>query len=159
MQFRLGLLLLMSAGAASAGVTVKYDAPEKFKDVPTSALYREQTLSDLSAHFAKLAQRLPAGQDLVITVKDIDLAGREYPTSRRVDGVRALYGSSDWPTMHLEYVLERDGQVIKSGDEHVSNMGYQTRLSRYTEGDNLRYEKQMLDDWFSKTFEPKVGSK
>jgi len=159
MQFRLGFLLLVCAGAASAGVTVKYDAPEKFRDMPTSALYREQVLKDLSTHFAKLAERLPAGQDLVITVKDIDLAGREYPTPRRVDGVRAVYGGTDWPTMHLEYALQRDGQVIKSGDEQLSNMSYQNRLNRYTDGDGLRFEKQMLDDWFSKTFEPKVSSK
>jgi len=155
----LAVLLLACAGAASAGVTVKYDDPENFQDMPRWDKDRAQVLKDLSAHFAKLGQRLPAGQDLNITVKDIDLAGREYPSSRRAEDIRILRGGADWPSMHLQYSLEQNGQVIKSGDEHVSNMMYLNRLNRYVDGDSLRFEKQMLDEWFDKTFEPKVSKK
>ena len=155
----LAVLLLACAGAASAGVTVKYDDPEKFQDMPRWDKDRDQVLKDLSAHFAKLGQKLPAGQDLVITVKDIDLAGREEPTRRRIDDIRILRGGADWPSMQLHYELQQNGQVIKSGDDHLSNMMYLNRLNRYTDGDNLRFEKQMLDEWFSNTFAPKVSKK
>lgn len=155
----LAVLLLACAGAASAGVTVKYEDPENFQDMPRWEKDREQILKDLSAHFAKLGQKLPPGQDLNIIVKDIDLAGREWPSRRRIEDIRILRGGADWPTMHLTYTLEQNGQIIKSGDEHVSNMMYLNRLNRYTDGDGLRYEKQMLDEWFSSTFETKLSKK
>jgi hypothetical protein len=155
----LAVLLLACAGAASAGVTVKYDDPEKFQDMPRWEKDRDQVLKDLSTHFAKLGQKLPAGQDLVITVKDIDLAGREEPTRRRIDDIRILRGGADWPSMQLHYELEQNGQVIKSGDDRLSNMNYLDRLNRYGNTDPLRFEKQMLDEWFSDRFEPKVSKK
>jgi len=155
----LAVLLLAFAGAASAGVTVKYEDPDNFQDMPRWEKDRDQILKDLSAHFAKLGQKLPPGQDLNIVVKDIDLAGREWPSRRRIEDIRILRGGADWPTMHLTYTLEQNGQVIKSGDEHVSNMMYLNRLNRYTDGDGLRYEKQMLDEWFSSTFETKLSKK
>jgi hypothetical protein len=155
----LAVLLLACAGAASAGVTVKYDQPDKFQDMPRWEKDRDQVLKDLSAHFAKLGQKLPAGQDLIITVKDIDLAGREEPTRRRIDDIRILRGGADWPSMQLHYDLEQNGQVIKSGDDRLSNMNYLDRLNRYGNTDYLRFEKQMLDEWFSDRFEPKVSKK
>src|SRR5689334_15498727 len=127
----LAVLLLAFAGAASAGVTVKYEDPDNFQDMPRWEKDRDQILKDLSAHFAKLGQKLPPGQDLNIVVKDIDLAGREWPSRRRIEDIRILRGGADWPTMHLTYTLEQNGQVIKSGDEHVSNMMYLNRLNRY----------------------------
>jgi hypothetical protein len=30
-------------------------------------------------------------------------------------------------------------------------MNYLGHLNRYPDGDRLRYEKQMIDDWFAKT--------
>ena len=43
--------------------------------------------------------------------------------------------------MHLRYTLEENGQVLRSGDEHLSNMNYQQRLGRHSDSDPLRYEK------------------
>lgn len=155
----LSVVLLACAGAASAGVTVKYDDPANFQDMPRWEKDREQVMKDLSAHFAKLGKQLPPGQDLVITVKDIDLAGREWPTRHRIDDIRILRGGADWPSMELHYSLEQNGQVIMSGDGHLKNMMYLDRLSRYGNTDYLRYEKQMMDEWFSNTFETKLSKK
>jgi hypothetical protein len=149
----LAAALLACAGVAMAGVTVKYDDPEKFQDMPRYDKDRAQIMKDLSEHFAKLGKKLPAGQDLIITIKDIDLAGREEPTRRRIEDIRILRGGADWPSMQIQYTLQQNGQVIKSGDERVSNMMYLNRLNRY-DNDPLRYEKQMLDDWFREKFEP-----
>jgi hypothetical protein len=149
----LAAALLACVGVASAGVTVKYEDPSKFQDMPHNDRDRDQVLKDLSEHFAKLGKKLPAGQDLIITVKDIDLAGREEPTRRRIEDIRILRGGADWPSMQIQYTLQQNGQVIKSGDEHVANMMYLNRINRY-DNDSLRYEKQMLDDWFREKFEP-----
>ena len=145
-------LLLAAAGAASAGVTVKYQDPDKFFDVPEFEKDRNQLLKELTAHFDKLGKELPAGQQLTITVTDLDLAGRIEPRRRTMHDIRILRGGADWPTMQLRYTLEQDGKVIASGDEKLSNMMYLDRLNRYPSEDTLRYEKQMVDEWFHKTF-------
>jgi hypothetical protein len=143
-------LLLVAAGAASAGtVTVKYQEPEKFMDVPSDEQDRAQVLKEFTEHFQRLGKRLPANQQLDITVTDIDLAGRVEPHRRHfIDDVRVLRGGADWPSMALTYTLEQDGKVIASGSEHLKNMMYLEGLNRYASGDLLRYEKPMIDDWF-----------
>ena len=37
----------------------------------------------------------------------------------------------------------------------MRDMAYLSRINHYTEGDPLRYEKLMLDDWFQRSFMPK----
>ena len=145
-------LSLLACGAAWADISVSYVKPEEFSDVPWSQRDREQLMKDLTAHFNKIGQKLPAGQLLKIEVLDVDLAGRTYPRHFSPDDIRILRGGADWPQMHLHFTLEQDGKVLRSGDAQLSNMMYQERLNRYSSGDALRYEKQMMDDWFEQEF-------
>ncbi|WP_338770344.1 DUF3016 domain-containing protein [Massilia sp. METH4] len=147
----LAAALLATAGAASAGVTVNYEKPDEYIDMPRSPQDRDQVLRELTRHFNKLAEELPAGQDLKVTVTDIDLAGREEPRRWAMDDIRIMRGGADWPTMKLSYTLEQNGQVVRSGEDSLKNMMYQQRINRYFSSDALRYEKQMIDDWFQKT--------
>jgi hypothetical protein len=154
------VLLVAAAGAASAGVTVAYEQPEKFRDMPYSQVDRDEILRQLSEHFGKLGKDLPAGQDLRITVKDIDLAGRIEPARWNFNNdIRLMRGGADWPTMKLSYVLEENGQVLRSGEASINNMMYLERLNRYSSGDPLRFEKQMVDEWFKRDIsEPKLSA-
>ncbi|WP_028101488.1 DUF3016 domain-containing protein [Pseudoduganella violaceinigra] len=146
-------LLLAAAGAASAGtVTVTFQEPEKFADVPFWEQERTQLLKELGEHFQHLGQQLPANQQLRITVTDLDLAGRVEPRRHLIHDIRVLRGGADWPTMTLQYSLEQDGKVLASGQEHLKNMMYLDGLNRYASGDALRYEKPMVDAWFRATF-------
>jgi len=147
--------LLVSGAVWAQQVEVSYVKPEQFSDMPFMQVDRERLLKDLSAHFAELGHRLPAGQTLKITVLDVDLAGRLYPR-RSGDDIRIMRGGADWPHMHLRYALEENGQVIRSGDDEISNMAYQDRVNHYSDSDGLRYEKQMMDDWFDKQFGTKL---
>lgn len=147
-------LLALAAGSASAATTVNYINPEKFTDVPFASWDREDALKNLTEHFQKLGENLPAGQDLHIDVTDVDLAGREYPSARAGRDIRIMRGMADWPRMELRYTIEQNGQVIKSGDGHLQSMDYQERINRYFDSDAFRYEKQMMDDWFAKNIAP-----
>jgi hypothetical protein len=147
-----GLLMagvaVTAAGSAWAGATVKFVQPEHYMDMPYSSQDREDVLKELEAHFNKLAEKLPAGTELKVEVLDLDLAGRIRPAFRGHYDLRILTGGADWPHMHVRYTLERGGQVIAAGEDHLSNMAYLERMNRYLTGDSLRYEKQMMDDWF-----------
>jgi hypothetical protein len=142
-------LFLLSAGGASAAVTVTYIEPEHYGEVPFASWEREEVLKDLSAHFDRLGKDLPPGQDLKVEVLDLKLAGRLRRGSARE--IRVLTGSADWPRMHLRYSLESGGKVISSGESRLSDMSYLDRANRYAAGERLRYEKHMIDEWFKKT--------
>jgi hypothetical protein len=103
----------------------------------------------LQQHFDKLAAALPAGQQLKVDVTDIDLAGETSPTRFHGRDVRVLKGRADWPRMNLSYSITQGDKVIKSGQEKLSDMDYQHSRSHYANDDALRYEKNMLDQWFS----------
>ena len=150
-------MVLLASSAAWAETHVKYDKPDEFTDLPFDQTKRESVLKDLTAHFEKLGQSLPSGQNLQISVTDIDLAGREEPRLRGINDIRIMNGRVDWPRMRLHYVLsQQDGKVINSSDATLSDMSYMSRINRYANDDPLRYEKLMIDDWFSSTFGVKV---
>ena len=152
------VLALLASSAAWAQVSVSYVKPEDFVDIDRNPIDRERTLKQFTEYFQSLEKKLPAGQSLKIEVLDIDLAGRLYPR-RAADDIRVMNGGADWPRMHLKYTLEQDGQVLRSGDEEISNMDYQHRVGGYFDSDPLRYEKQMLDDWFRKSIAPQLAKR
>ncbi|CAN7592818.1 DUF3016 domain-containing protein [Massilia sp. LjRoot122] len=147
----LAAVLALGAGAASAGVTVNYVESDKFADLPFAPWERKEVLDDLASFFAELGKSLPAGQDLTVDVTEIDLAGREYPNSRGARDLRILKGGADWPIMELRYTLSANGQVLTSGNAKLTDMNYLGRVNRMSDGDRLRYEKRMIEDWFNKT--------
>lgn len=145
----LAVLALLAAGSASAGVAkVTFVQPETYSDVPFAHWERDSVLKELHQHFNKLAARLPADQQLNVEVTDLDLAGQTWPTRFSGRDIRVMNGGADWPHMSLRYTITQGGQVIKSGEEDLSDMAYQQHISRYGGGDALRYEKRMLDQWF-----------
>lgn len=142
-------MVAMASGSASAGVAkVTFVEPEKFSDVPFAHWDRERVLVELRSHFDKLAKRLPADQQLNVEVTDLDLAGQTWPTSFRGQDIRIMTGGADWPHMTLRYTITQGAQVIKSGEEDLSDMGYQQHMSRHGGSDVLYYEKRMIDQWF-----------
>jgi hypothetical protein len=143
-------LFLLSAGGASAAVTVSYYQPEHFGDLPFAAWERDEVLQDLTKHFGKLGKALPAGQDLKVEVLDLKLAGRMRPRRGGQD-IRVLTGRADWPRMHIRYSIESGGKVISSGESQLSDMSYMDRIHRNSDSERLRYEKHMIDEWFRKT--------
>lgn len=152
-------LFALTAGAASAGVTVNYIESDKFADLPFAPWEREQVLKELSEYFTKIGKNLPEGQDLTLDVTEIDLAGREYPNFRGGRELRVLKGTADWPIMTLRYSLTQNGQVLKVGDARLSDMNYMQRINRFSDSESLRAEKRMIDDWFNETIlEKRKGS-
>lgn len=144
-------LLALAAGGASAGVTVTFNHPEEFRDMPFSPWDREQVLKELGDHFALLGRKLPPGQDLRIEVLDLDLAG-QMRHGRMGNDIRVLRGGADWPRMVIRYSVESNGQVINSGEDQLRDMMYMDRSNPYFDGEPLRYEKRMIDDWFKEKF-------
>ena len=147
--------LLLASTVASADVTVTFVKPENYPDMPFSPVDRDAVLKQIGDYFTKLGTNLPAGTDLRIDVLDLDLAGRIEPARRGAQDLRIMRGGADWPRMTLRYTVETGGTVVNSGTAELSDMDYQFRANRLSSGDALRYEKQMIDDWYYKTIAPR----
>jgi hypothetical protein len=145
-------LFLLSAGGAAAAVTVNFVEPEHYGEMPFATWERDDVLKELSAHFDRLAKRLPPGQDLKVEVLDLRLAGRMRRGGARE--IRVLTGRADGPNIELRYAIEAGGKVLASGNSRLSDMLYMDRINRYADSEPLRYEKLMLDEWFKKTIVP-----
>jgi hypothetical protein len=149
--------MALPAMAASAAASVSYVEPDRFTDVPFASWERERVLTQLTAHFDKLAASLAPGQDLKVEVLDLDLAGQTKPNFRGGQDLRVMNGGADWPHIHFRYSVTEGGKVLKSGEEKLSNMQYLNRMNHYGNTELLRYEKQMLDDWFKQTLAAHQG--
>lgn len=145
-------LLWLAGPAGLAAVSVAYAKPEQFSDFPRSAYEQAPLLEELTKELTRLGSGLPEGQQLTITIDDIDLAGQLQWTRWQHQELRILTGGADWPRIRLRYALEADGRPIRSGAATLSDMNYLYRARRQSSNAPLRYEKAMLDDWFVHTF-------
>ena len=148
---------VLGAGMAQAGtVQVSLNHPEKFTDaVDAPGPSPPASLQELSGYLQMLGQKyLPPEQNLSIELLDLDLVGKLRPSRRTTSGwIRVARGPLDWPHAKLRYTLTANGQVLKSGEESVSDMAFASHIGVYGP-DPLRYEKHMLNDWFRARFVP-----
>ena len=139
--------------AAAVNVTVSFVHPEHFIDAQHAKGESDQPLLGIAQHLQWLGERyLPAGQTLRIEVLDVDLAGSERFLTRAGREVRIDNGRADWPQIKLRYVLQANGSTLQQGEEVVSDMNYLNHINSYSDGDPLRYEKLMLEEWFRGRF-------
>ncbi len=155
------VLGLASCGALRAAdakpaprVDVVYVNPEKVTDVKDSAYStdkgRDEYLSNLKEHIeSKVDKYIPAGQHLALRITDVDMAGDFEPQrGPRFDDVRIIKDIYP-PRVNLEFKLtDANGKVLKEGERKISDINFMATINNYFPDDTLRYEKQLLDDWF-----------
>jgi hypothetical protein len=114
---------------------------------------RAATLDDIQKYLERLGARyLPPDRTLTIEVRDIDLAGRYEPwRSGNFYDVRILRDVT-WPRIVVRYTLTQGTATLLSREETVSDLNYLMRPKLRYSGDQLYYEKAMLDDWFRDRF-------
>lgn len=154
-------------GFCQADVDIVWEKPETFRDVkPTSQSrksFREQTFNSLQEYMQKLAERLPDGQTLTMTVTNLDLAGQVWPASFVGLGMSGsdvrVVKSIDIPRMTFSYQLkDKQGVEIQQADVDLKDMAFMDRANRMFSSENLRYEKNMLKNWFEDEF-PQLTAK
>jgi len=154
----------MAQGTSPAQVEVRFDHPEKFRDASLDSTGYERGADDyvmktLTQYLQTLGQRyLQPGQQLVIDIRDIDLAGRFEPWHSRAYDVRFMRDIT-WPTIDLSYTLSQPGKPDQQAQERVSDKMYLSRPGRMaSSNDRLFAEKAMLNDWFRQRFAPRPAT-
>jgi hypothetical protein len=138
-------------------VTVRMSRPEAFADFKATCIgmdARTRGLLDDLTQFIRAtgARHVPDGGTLEITITDIDMAG-EFETWRgpQACSVRVMLDIYA-PRIRLEFrLIDRDGKVVSSGARDLRDPLYLTRAGLLST-DPLRYEKQVLLEWFQRDF-------
>jgi hypothetical protein len=145
--------LPLVANAATSAVTwIDY---EKYRDIQPGSEgrkhFRERTFKNLEKHFAQLAEKLPEGQVLNIKVTDVDLAGDTHIGGiSQIRIIKEMY----FPRMNFSYELvNADNSIVRSGDVVLKDMSFMMGSNLKYRNKSLGYEKVMLDDWFTETFD------
>jgi hypothetical protein len=137
--------------STSSRVEVSFNHPEQFADIRDRYLASEENKKEiLSALQEYIVQRapsfLPKGDALRITFDDIKLAG--VINIAGVVGDRRVVLASTPPMFMFEWsVTDSTGKVIGSAKEKLEENSFKDLSSKADEGDPLRYEKAVLDDW------------
>ena len=143
-----------SSQAPSPPVIVEYIQPEKFTDISSSQYGPPNStyLDQLSKHIARQALTyLAPGQTLTISIFDIDMAGAFEPWNTPGQDIRMIKHIYP-PRIALRYQLkDAQNQVLKEGEEHLSNPTYLFNLSPNSM-DSVRHEKALIDEWLRQRF-------
>jgi hypothetical protein len=138
-------------------ISVVFVDPERFTDVRDGAQASprgQAALLDELARFAReTGERLvPADLSLELRVTDVDLAGEfepwRGPQFERTRFMREIY----MPRIDLEFRLaDVQGRVVGEGRRSLRDANYLARSIRLTD-ERLRYEKDLLREWFRREF-------
>ncbi|MFN0182250.1 MAG: DUF3016 domain-containing protein [Aquabacterium sp.] len=149
----IALALLSGATFAASPASVKWNEETwRYADIRSNMGHDEQHLKAIAAHIGELAARsLAPGQTLEVELKDVDLAGEMRWLRRGAQEVRVISGGVDSPMIELRWAIKEGDRTLRGGDSRLTDLGYLTRANRYARSEPLRYEKRMLDEWFSQT--------
>jgi hypothetical protein len=135
---------------------VTFDHPENFTDVADgprgSDFGVDSNLDELKDYITKRAGLyVNEGQQLAITITDVDLAGEVEPwraPGSNVRFVKDIY----MPRIDLSFKLtDASGKVLKEGGRHLSDSTFMMNINP-DRSDRRVYEKRLLDDWLRKEF-------
>lgn len=150
-RFLFAAALLASSAAFAGTVDVRFIDPARFSDLATNPADEAENLSMLSRHLQNLGAQLPANQVLHIDVLDVDLAGEWRVTPR--GRIRVTGNRHDAPKFLLRYSLESGGQMLRTGEDRITDLDYANRFSTLSSSSTpLYYEKRLLSEWFGRNF-------
>lgn len=144
-----------AASGPAARIAVLFVQPQHFTDVRYAKAEQNSValLDELHKFMGEMGERyVPAVMQVEIKVTDIDLAGDfepwRGPQFHHVRITRDIYSLR----IPLEFRLtDGSGSVVSAGNHEISDIAYQARLVRPPD-DYLRYEKDILRDWFHNEF-------
>jgi hypothetical protein len=138
-----------------AQVVVVFEQPQRFTDMRYTQAEHSSValLNELHKFMREMGENyVLVGMRAEIKVTDIDLAGDFEPwRGPQFDQVRITRDIYP-PRISLEFRLtDESGGVVSEGKRELRDIGYQSRLVRPPD-DYLRYEKDILRDWFRSEF-------
>jgi len=150
----LPLAFLGLATAAMAEIKTTYEGVDDYTDFSYagSRPAKTQPIFERELQQSRLARYVGDDRVLELNFTDIDLAGDIQPW-RNSSFADIRYVESVYPPrMKFSYVLrDSDGNEIASGEEKLSDLGFDFRIRPNLHSDPFDYDLEMLSDWARKT--------
>lgn len=160
---------MLFATPSLANVEIEWKSYEDYSDIrpvnQSRKRFAKNTFKRIEKYMTRLMRDMPEDQTLSMVVTDLDLAGRVQFAGAAVSfrpglpniGNNALdlrvIDTIDFPSIEFSYTLtDASGNVLRSGEESIKDLDFQTRVLSIPRNQQLRYEKQMLRDWFYQAF-------
>lgn len=153
-----------AAQTSESAIKVEWLHPEKYTDIRPSneskAMYRKHVIESFDKFWSKLSEKLPAGYQLVLTIKDVDLAGDVNPLyrvdNRDIRVIKDMY----FPRITLDYqLMDAGGTILDAAQEvKIKDMNFMSSVGLRYSSQEFGHEKNMLEKWFSKTIIPKTSA-
>ncbi len=148
----LGSVPVLAADATRVQVRFAGDL-SAYADLGESDDDRAANVAALTSIFQGLSSLLPAGQSLDIVVSDVNLAG-ELEWLRSAQRLRVMRNVG-WPMVQLSYTLKAGDQVLRQGEQRVTDMAYLSSRPMGIESQRLAYEERMLEHWLKGLLNPR----
>lgn len=163
------LASMLIATPSMAKVEIEWESYEDYSDIrpvnESRKRFAKKTFKHIEKYMVRLMRDMPEDHTLSLVVTDLDLAGRVQLAGTRaslrpglgvfgnnVNDLRII-DTIDFPSIEFSYTLtDSNGGVIRSGEEDIKDLDFQNRTLVVPRRQNLRYEKQMLRDWFYQAF-------
>lgn len=164
--FILPTLFIAPVLGFSASIEAEYQNPDDYTDFSVYGLSEEKTLRIFKAEFSEAAENmakkhLAEDQTLKITFTDIDMAGDIQPW-RNTDNADIRYIEAVYPPrLKFTYqLLDSEGNVIKEGEDSISDLSYQTNIAATIRGkyESFFYEMELLEGWMRNTLKAEKKS-
>jgi hypothetical protein len=163
------LASMLIATPSLAKVEIEWQSYEDYSDIrpvnESRKRFAKNTFKRIEKYMVRLMRDMPEDQTLSLVVTNLDLAGRVQFAGTAVSfrpgfpsiGNNALdlriIDTIDYPSIEFSYTLtDARGNVIRSGEEDIKDLDFQNRTLVVPRNQSLRYEKQMLKDWFYSAF-------
>lgn len=144
-------------GAAVLGerVEVSYRNPAGFSEMDRDFGSRGEWLDELSRYVAQRAARsVPDGARLLVTITDVQRAGRLEPWHVNLPPDVRIVRANAPPRIDLSFQLvAANGAVLKEGSRQLRDVAFLNRSGLHR-GENLAYEKNLIDDWLRRDVGP-----
>ena len=151
--------------ATPSAVKMTWLNPEKFSDIRPATgsrkAYQERVMKAFDKILGELAEKLPPGYSMEISVKDLDLAGDVNPMYRIDNTDIRVIKDIYFPRIKLDYVLfDQNKQPIhQETDVKIKDMGFMTSNHIGLQNREFAYEHAMLKKWFNKVIVPQTATK
>ena len=134
--------------------TVNWKDTDTYRDIravdQNQSRFQHQVFEILSKEFATTAeQNLTSEQVLKVEVTNLDLAGDARYRPELGKEMRVLTDVTP-PRITFQYQIVEGEQVIKQGDEEISDLNYLSSVMGPARDRRLAYEKKLISNWGKK---------
>jgi len=143
--------LLASAGAQAGSVQVSYADTSKFTDFGETSWDRDRHQKELTQFLQSWGKRLAPGQELLIDVRDVNLAGELEWLGAYAQRLRIMR-TVTLPSIELNVELKEGGKLLRQERVELRDFDYLNGSGLRWRGELLAHEKAMLERWFTRQF-------